>query len=269
VPASQRFGDTERVAVSPRVAALFRPFPATRLRASAYQGFRVPTLNELYRVFRVRNDVTAANAQLKPERLTGGEVGLAQRIGPAEARVTAYWNDVKDLVANVTLTQRLPDCPPGTTCRQRQNLDLARIRGVEAEVDVTLMRDWRVLLSYLFTDARVVEAPQQPALEGKRLAQVPRHSGTISVRYDNPALLTATAAARFVGDQFEDDLNTLRLGGFVVFDVFLSRAITPWSEVFFAVENLLDKTYAVGRSTDGVTTIGAPRLIRGGLRLSF
>jgi outer membrane cobalamin receptor len=269
VPPSQTFGDTERVAVSPRVAALFRPWPDTRLRASAYQGFRVPTLNELYRVFRVRNDVTVANAELKPERLTGGEVGVAQRWGPAEARLTGYWNDVKDLVANVTLTQRLPDCPPGTTCRQRQNLDLARIRGIEAEVDVTLARDWRFLVSYLFADAKVVDASQQPALEGKRLAQVPRHTGTVSVRYDNPAIVTATASARFVGDQFEDDLNTLRLGSYVVLDVFLSRAITRWSEVFFAVENLLDKTYAVGRSTDGVTTIGAPRLIRGGVRLSF
>ncbi len=269
VPASQRFEDTERVAVSPRVAALFRPWPTTRLRASAYQGFRVPTLNEQYRVFRVRNDVTAANAALRPERLAGGEVGVAQRVGPAEARVTAFWNEVRDLVANVTLAGRLPDCPPGTTCRQRQNLDLARIRGVEAEVDVSLGRDWRILLSYLLSDARVVDAPQQPSLEGRRLAQVPRHSASVSLRYHHPEWLTAALAARFGGSQFEDDLNTLRMGSFVVLDLFLSRAITRWAEVFFAMENLLDRTYAVGRSTDGVTTIGAPRLVRGGLRLAF
>ena len=37
-------------------------------------------------------------------------------------------------VANVTLATPLPDCPPGTTCRQRQNLDLSRIRGLETEL---------------------------------------------------------------------------------------------------------------------------------------
>jgi hypothetical protein len=58
-------------------------------------------------------------------------VGVQQRVGPFEGRVTAFWNEVQDLVANVTLTTPLPDCPAGTICRQRQNLDRARIRGVE------------------------------------------------------------------------------------------------------------------------------------------
>ena len=50
-----------------------------RVRASAYTGFRVPTLNELYRPFRVGNDITEANASLRPERLYGGESGLEFR----------------------------------------------------------------------------------------------------------------------------------------------------------------------------------------------
>jgi vitamin B12 transporter len=101
----------------------------------------VPTLNEQYRVFRVRSDVTMANESLRPEQLTGGELGVQQRWGPFEGRVTGYWNDVHDLIANVTLTGRLPDCPVGTTCRQRQNLDLARIRGIEAELDLRIAGD--------------------------------------------------------------------------------------------------------------------------------
>ena len=63
--------------------------------------------------------------------------------------------------------------------------------------------------------------------------------------------------------------DRLTLGSYVVLDVFLSRALTRWSELFVSVENLLDKEYAVGRTTEGVTTIGAPRLVRGGVRLSF
>src|SRR6185295_7991545 len=41
------------------------------LRGAAYTGFRVPTLNELYRPFRVGNDVTEANSALEPEHLLG------------------------------------------------------------------------------------------------------------------------------------------------------------------------------------------------------
>ena len=269
VPARQTFDDIERIIASPRAAALFHATPTTDLRASAYQGFRVPTLNEQYRVFRVRNDVTVANPSLRPERLTGGELGVQQRWGPFEGRVTGYWNDVKDLVANVTLTSPLPDCPAGTTCRQRQNLDLARIRGFETELELRLARHWRLFASYLFADARVVDAPPQPGLEGKRLAQVPENSGTAGVRFTHPAWLNATLTARYVGDQYEDDLNTLPLGSYITVDLFLSHAFGKRAEVYIAVENLLDRIYTTGRTSEGVISIGEPRMARAGLRLRF
>jgi len=269
VPPFHAFGEIQRLIFSPRLAALIHVTPTTDVRLSAYQGFRVPTLNELYRVFRVRNDVTVANEHLRPERVTGGEVGVQQRFGPFEARVTGYWSDVKDLVANVTLTTPLPDCPAGTTCRQRQNLDLARVRGVETELEARIARDWRVVASHLYADARVVDAPQQPALQGKRLAQVPEHTAALSLRYNNPAILAGAVTGRYIGPQFEDDLNTLPLGSYVVFDVALSRALTKWSELFVAVENIFDKTYSTGRTSEGVVSIGAPRFVRGGIRLWF
>ena len=269
LPSRQTFSDIDRILASPRIAALFHATSSTDLRASAYQGFRVPTINELYRVFRVRNDVTVANEHLRPERLTGGELGLQQRWGPLEARATAFWNEVRDLVANVTLTTPLPDCAAGGICRQRQNLDLARIRGFESELELRLTREWRFIASYLFSDARVVEAPPQPTLEGKRLAQVPEHNASLGVRYDHPAWLNASVTARYVGGQFEDDLNTLPLGGYVVVDLFLARALAKWAEVFVGVENLFDRTYSSGRTSEGVVSIGAPRLVHGGLRLAF
>jgi outer membrane receptor protein involved in Fe transport len=269
IPPSQTFGDIERVIPSPRLALLVRATPTTDVRASVYQGFRIPTLNELYRPFRVRNDVTVGNESLKPERLTGGEAGVTQRWGPFEGRVTGFVTEVKDLIANVTLATPLPDCPAGTTCRQRQNLELARIQGVEAELDVRLARDWRLFAAYLFSDARVVDAPSQPALEGKRLAQVPENTATLGIQYRNPALFNVSALGRYIGSQYEDDLNTLRLGSYFVVDVLVSRAVTRWLEVFGAVENLFDSTYTVGRTSEGVISIGAPRIVRGGLRLTF
>ena len=48
IPARQVFQSADYVIPSPRVAALFHATPTTDLEASAYQGFRVPTLNELF-----------------------------------------------------------------------------------------------------------------------------------------------------------------------------------------------------------------------------
>ena len=269
IPASQSFPDLSRAITSPRLAALFHATPSTDLRASVYQGFRVPTINELYRVFRVRNDVTVANAQLRPERLTGGEIGVQHRWAPFNTRLTAFWNEITDLVTNVTLSTPLPDCPAGTTCRQRQNLDLVRVRGLEAELEFRPAQAWRFLATYVFLDTRVVAASQQPSLEGLRLTQVPEHSLTLVARYENPDSVNASVITRYVDKQFEDDANTLPLGSYIVVDLLLSRTVAKLGEIFIGIENLFNKTYAVGRTTDGVTTIGAPFLIHGGVRLNF
>jgi hypothetical protein len=41
------------------------------------------------------------------------------------------------------------------------------------------------------------------------------------------------------------------------------------SELFLAVENLFDRTFEVGKTTDGIVTIGAPLLVHGGVRVRF
>jgi outer membrane receptor protein involved in Fe transport len=269
VPPRQSFADVDYVIPSPRLAALVHATRTTDLEASVYQGFRVPTLNEQYRLFRVRNDVTVANAALRPERMTGGELGVRQRWAPLEVRVTAFWNEVSDQILNVTLATALPDCPAGTTCRQRQNVELARIRGVETELEIRPLPRWRVLLSHIYSDAQVVESVRQPVLQGKRLAQVPDHVVTLGVRWDNPAWVNVAANLRWVGRQFEDDLNTLPLNPFTVVDLQLSRPVARWADVFLAFENLLGETYAVQRTSDGIVTIGGPRLVRGGFRLAY
>ena len=64
------------LSVSTALGAAYGAGPVA-VRAAAYRGWRLPTLNELYRPFRVGADATAANAALDPERLTGA--GLPAR----------------------------------------------------------------------------------------------------------------------------------------------------------------------------------------------
>src|SRR5690606_24321531 len=50
--------------------------PGITATAALYRSFRSPTLNELYRPFRVGDVVTIANPTLDPEVLTGIDAGL-------------------------------------------------------------------------------------------------------------------------------------------------------------------------------------------------
>ena len=122
-------------------------------------------------------------------------------------------------------------------------------------------------MSYLFSDGEIVSAAAQPALEGRRIAQVADHQLTFLLGYDSPKILGASVQARYVGDQFEDDLNRRELGEFVVVDLSLRKTITPKVQLFLGVENLFDVTYEVGKSASGLVTVGGPTLVHGGIRV--
>lgn len=267
------FASRRRTTLSPRIGLRWQAGPRIDVRGAVYRAFRAPTVNELYRPFRVRNDITAANAALEPETLAGAEVGAAYRGRRLEGRVTVYWNRLEDAVANLTLGPGpglVGPCgfvPDGGLCRQRGNLERSRVAGIEAELRYRAGGAWEVTASSLATDAEVREARSQPELEGKRLAQVPDGEWVLAVEHTDPSRLGGRLQVRWVAEQFEDDLNRRPLADFLVVDLSLRRELPRGLELFLAAENLFDRGVEAGVSADGVVTVGAPRLIHGGLRL--
>ena len=270
------FPTTTDTSLSPKLAILYRVTDAWSLRGAAYHAFRAPTLNELYRQFRVQNVVTLANSSLGPERLTGGEIGLDYTLrADWLLTLTGFWNTLHDPISNVTLVPPFPlDCPLGTVCRQRQNLGRTRSRGVELELRYTPTRAWMFWASYLYNESTVRAFPADPSLEGKRVPQVPKNMYTLGGQYLNPRLVNAAIIGRFVGNQFEDDRNQIVLKSFFVANVNLWRPmplqLMAAGEIFLGVENLFNSTYAVGKDpVTGLVTTGTPRLVHGGIRFRF
>jgi outer membrane cobalamin receptor len=259
----EAFADRDDLFFNPKLGVRYRMSDRLALRGSLYRGFRAPTLNEQFRPFRVRNDITEANAGLVPERLTGAELGMDAGSARSSGRLTGYWNEVKDPVANVTVgfgPGVVAPCgfvPAGGVCRQRRNLGSARIVGLEAEARHRPHPFWEVGASWLWSEAD---------LQGKRLAQVPRHQAVLWIAYDKPGAVALSAQGRFVGSQFEDDLNTLGLRGFTVLDLAASRRLRKGWEVFVGIENAFGETVEAGRTAEGLVTVGTPRLLHLAIR---
>lgn len=264
------FADRTRQVFNPKAGVLFKATDHLSLRSGLYRSFRAPTLNELFRPFRVRNDVTEASESLEPEKLSGAEVGLDYQGTALSAHLTGYWNEVEDMVFNLTVGKgpgQVSPCgfvPEGGLCRQRRNLEKVRVQGLEAELKGHRGQAWTGSIGYLLTRTRVVTAA--PELEGRRLPQVPAHALSLQLRYDHPTRGQVALQGRYLGGQFEDDLNALELGGVGVVDCALSHPLKKGVEIFFQVENLFGQESEVGISGDGVVSVGAPRQVQGGLR---
>lgn len=258
------FPDRSESIVSPRLGLLYRVTDHLSLTGSAYRAFRAPTLNELYRSFRVGNILTLSNEQLRAERLTGGETG-AIVTGAGERlmlRGTYFWSEITRPVANVTLS-----VAPNLITRQRQNLGRTRSRGMEIQAETRITSTLSLSAAYQFTNAAVVRFPTNTALEGLRIPQVPRHQFTFLMRYFRPSSILLGVQGRLASDQFDDDLNTLRLERFFTMDLMAARPITPSVDAFIAVENVLNQRYSIGRTP--VRTVAAPILARVGLRFQL
>jgi outer membrane receptor protein involved in Fe transport len=260
-PAAVSFADRTESALSPRVSALGRLAENVSVMAAAYQAFRAPTLNELYRSFRVGNVVTLANDKLRAERLTGGEAGASFTAlnKKLNARGTFFWSEITRPVANVTLSTT-----PTLITRQRQNLGRTRARGVELEAEARIS-NWAMSGGYQLVYATVLSFPANLTLEGLRIPQVPRHQLTFQVSYSNPSRLTASVQGRIIGAQFDDDQNQFKLDRYFTLDALILRRIACGVELLAAAENLLNQRYAVGRTP--IKTIGPPLLARFGVRL--
>jgi outer membrane receptor protein involved in Fe transport len=270
-----RYADRDDVEFSPSAGLVWTVSPGWRLRTAAQYSFRRPTLNELYRPFRVGNVITEANSALETEHALSAEVGVERTAGPVTFGAALFWNELTDAVGNVTL-YRGPGTfpivgfvPAGGVGRQRLNLDRVRVRGLELSAQWTVSPTLALRADWLANDATVEEASAAPALVGKQLAQVPEQSGSFGATWQPVRALSFHARVRYLGRQFEDDENLLVLGTAVVTDLGATYDLTPHVQLFANAENLTDERIETGRSADGIVNTGTPRLVFGGARVNW
>ncbi|MBI1403239.1 MAG: TonB-dependent receptor [Porphyrobacter sp.] len=246
-------------ALSWRAGALFYATRRLDLRAAAYTGLRLPTLNELYRPFVVFPVVTEANAALANERLRGFEVGFDwQPVNAIVLSLTAFDNRVKDAIANVTIAPNL---------RQRRNLPAIAAQGVEASVAAKF---GQVSLdgSLAWTDAKVEGEGDSRALDGKRPSQTPAFSASLTLGWRPAEGWQLAGVLRHVSAQFEDDLETYVLPAATTLDAFLAAPLAGKLSLVLRGENLTGETI-VTRNQGGSIDLGVPRTLWLGVRYGF
>ncbi|MDE1985716.1 MAG: TonB-dependent receptor [Alphaproteobacteria bacterium] len=242
------------------------------LRTAAYEGFRVPSLNELYRPFRLGNNVTEANAALVPEQLYGVEIGIGNSSGALTWDLTAFWNQLHGAITNVTISHgpgNFPDAgfvPAGGLLIQRQNVGDIDAPGLEGDMRYT-MDGIALRAAFDVLDQRVHGGVMAPQLTGKRPAQAPRT--TVTGGFDAPlgGGWSVSTDVRYESARYADDNNMLRLGAAVIVGAKLYWAVSDNVVLYVAGDNLLNTRVATTESADGVVNYDAPRTITAGLSI--
>ncbi len=258
-----RYADRDGNETTGRAGIAYTPVEAVTLRVAGYRGWRLPTLNELYRPFRVGNDTTAANALLSPERLTGIEGGVTVTPAPGVSLAATYfYNKLKDAIANVTLSSTAT-----SASRVRRNLDAIRAHGFELDAayrpgPIGVQASWSHVTSKVDASGAAI------ALDGLRPAQTPRDqvSGTIDWHRDAAAL---SATVRHVARQFDDDQNSRSLDPATTIDGYAAFPLTRALLIEARAENVFDETVQAGISSGTIVERATPRTLWIGLRYAM
>jgi outer membrane receptor protein involved in Fe transport len=243
-----------------------------RLRTAAYLGWRLPTLNELYRPFRAGLDATAANAALKPERVKGLDGGVDFTPLPnLRLSATAFHNILDDAIGNITLGAG-PGTYPGVgfvaaggVFRQRGNLKAIRSNGVELEGNLT-EGAWRLSASYAYVDARVRGSGLSAPLDGLRPAQTPKHQVSATIGREEASGLSAAATIRYVAGQFEDDQNSRIDKGATTLDLTAALPLGKGFSIQARAENVTNTLVEATVASDGTIERASPRTLWIGVR---
>ena len=213
---------------------------STVLRASWSQGYKAPSLYELYSPY--------GNTTLNPEESTGGDGSVEQHL----------WNDRITLSATYFLTHfknliEFEDCPGSPLCATigqaggyYANLDRAKASGVELQASAALTSALAVSANYSHIKT-LDETPGSPA-DGQQLFQRAEDAANLSLSYTWPHSVETTVAARYGGPSLDQNFNvfptaTVRLAGYTLLDLRISYPVTDKLELYARVDNATNKWY--------------------------
>ena len=223
----------------------------TILRASFGQGFKAPSLYELYSIY--------GNTALRPEEANGWDAGVEQHFfnGKVIVQATYFGRETRNLI------QFAPtDTPPFGAY---QNVAKAQAEGAELELAWQVTQALNLTANYTFDDDED-RSPGSPT-RGQQLIRRPKNSANLAATYVWPVKLSTSVAVRYAGNSFDtnqDTGETVVVGNYTLVDLRASYPLRENVEVYGRVENLADKRY---ETTALYGTLG--RAGYGGVRLKF
>jgi len=202
-----------------------------RLRASFGEGFKAPTLYQLYGGF-------VGNAALQPETSRSYDLGIEKgdRNAALHLGLTAFRRDSRNLI----------DLDSSFVY---QNVAQARAQGFELELGTRITPQFRAQAAYTYLEARDLT-------QARDLARRPRHALALSADWETPlAGFTLGADLRLQGDSVEYNFlgTPTRLDGFAVTTLRASLPLGDKFELYGRVENVGNVRYetAAGFNTPG------------------
>lgn len=249
-------GESSRGRLASSAGLVVQAHPGAALRASYAQGYRHPSLLELYEgTAHGGGGLLYPNPALGPETSHNVEAGARLESGPLAVDVSVFYTRARDYVTTRSCGGDAP-CPAGAvagTDRVYDNVDGARTHGLEAAAT------WRVTPRpvEIFADATYLARTFESSGASTSRTGLPAWWGRAGIRAGRAAPGSGAGMAELfvrAATTAEEDLGagkTARYAGWATVEARLARDLGPRVPATLSIEagNLLNRAYRPAQET--------------------
>lgn len=239
--------------LTPRAGLTYLVAEPTSLYVNYSQGFRVPTIDELF----AQGAGFQTNFGLKAAKSHNYEVGAKHRFGRwGEASLAVFQADVRD---EIFFTCNVCDFSDG----RNRNIDKSRRRGIEATFKGRVNQYFDGVVNYTFSQAEFRSqfnlSSTRTIQVGDSFSQVPKHRLSVTGNVHPAEGWTMSLIGMYVSTQFfqndEENVQPRLPGYFVLNSRIAYERPVPGGRLsaFLLANNLLDQKY----STSGIIATNA------------
>lgn len=174
--------------MTPQVSSLWK-LGVFNLRASYAQGFKTPTLKELYykyeRTMMAKLRRYEGNLDLDPQRSHYYSVGFEYNTEKLTFNLTGYYNSLKDMIALVIVPTTIRNKARGIDeTMQYANMESATSKGFDVMTKWQPNKQWQFSLGYGYNDAQGDLLNEDKIIERMHLDGTGFHQGKFHGQYN-------------------------------------------------------------------------------------
>ena len=201
-----------------KISAAYRVFDNLSIKTSWGEGFKVPTI---FQTTFFCCGAESANTNIRPEESTSYDLGFDFSLKDKFSFSLVYFK--KDINDQINFSFGLGGY---------ENIDFVESDGFEISVNSQISEEINLYLNYSYIDS--IDG------RGQRLINIPKDSGELALTYNSSFNLSGSLTIKYNGSEISTYGN---LDSWSRADINLFYKLNNYSEVYFRVENLLDKNY--------------------------
>ena len=201
-----------------KISAAYRVFENLSIKTSWGEGFKVPTI---FQTTFFCCGAESANTNIRPEESTSYDLGFDFSLKDKFSFSLVYFK--KDINDQINFSFGLGGY---------ENIDFVESDGFEISVNSKISEEINLYLNYSYIDS--IDG------RGQRLINIPKDSGELALTYNSSFNLSGSLTIKYNGSEIGTYGN---LDSWSRADINLFYKLNNFSEVYFRVENLLDKNY--------------------------